>query len=114
MHVLIISQYFPAENIRINDLTISLNNRGHKVSILTGMPNYPGGKMFDGYSWWNNKKELLHGIKIYRVPLFLRRKSKAWQLSLNYLSFVLSSCALGSFFLMGKNGEQVWIFRYRW
>ncbi len=110
MHVLIVSQYFSPENFRINDLALSLRKRGHEVSVLTGMPNYPGGKIFDGYSWLNNKKEMFHGISIYRVPLFLRRKSKAWQLVLNYLSFVLSSCALGPFFLRGKKIDVVYVY----
>ncbi len=110
MHVLIVSQYFFPENFRINDLALSLKERGHDVSVLTGMPNYPGGKIFDGYSWPPKKDEHFQGVMLHRTPLFLRRKSKAWQLSLNYLSFVLSSCIFGPIFLKKKNIDVVFVY----
>ena len=43
MRVLIISQYFWPENFRVNELSEELNKLGHKVTILTGYPNYPSG-----------------------------------------------------------------------
>jgi len=112
VNILIVSQYFWPENFRINDLAIGLKMRGHGVTVLTGIPNYPAGKLFDGYSWWHKKREELHGIKIYRVPLFLRRESKGWQLSINYLSFLLSSCVLGPFFLRHKEFDMIFATNY--
>ena len=50
MRVLVLSQYFYPENFRINDLSIALRERGFEVTVLSGMPNYPGGKLFDNYS----------------------------------------------------------------
>ena len=44
MKILIVSQYFWPENFRINDLSSELSKRGHKVTILTGKPNYPEGR----------------------------------------------------------------------
>ncbi len=41
MRILIISQYFWPENFRINDLIFALKDRGHEVTVLTGMLNYP-------------------------------------------------------------------------
>lgn len=110
MHVLIISQYFFPENFRINDLALSLKKRGYDVSVLTGMPNYPGGKLYDGYSWFDKRKDVFQGIRLYRVPLFLRRKSKAWQLSLNYLSFVFSACVFGSFLLRREKIDIIFVY----
>ena len=54
MKILIISQYFYPENFRINDLAVELKKRGHIITILTGLPNYPKGEYFEGYS---NKKK---------------------------------------------------------
>jgi len=46
---LIVTQYFWPENFRINDLALGMKQRGHRVTVLTGMPNYPAGEFFDGY-----------------------------------------------------------------
>ena len=95
MRVLIVTQYFWPEQFRVNDLALLLKDRGHEVTILTGMPNYPVGTMFDGYSWWGKRRDEFKGIRIFRAPIFLRRHGLGWQLALNYLSFVISSSLLG-------------------
>jgi len=112
MNILIVSQYFYPENFRINDLAIKLQRKGHQVSVLTGMPNYPKGKIYEGYSWWKCRKQIENDLTIYRVPLFLRRKSKGWQLAINYLSFVISACLIGSVLLRGKQFEVVFSTNY--
>lgn len=55
MHILIVSQYFWPENFRINDLALGLQERGHQVTVLTGIPNYPNGSVFDGYGYFNKQ-----------------------------------------------------------
>ena len=59
LNILIISQYFWPENFRINQLSIELRKRGHKVTVLTGIPNYPDGKVYSSYL--ENKDLLLMG-----------------------------------------------------
>ena len=46
MHILIVTQYFWPENFRINDLAMGFFERGRKVTVLTGIPNYPDGRFF--------------------------------------------------------------------
>lgn len=87
MRILVISQYFWPENFRINDLTLGLKERGHNVTVLTGRPNYPGGSFYEGYNFFNKRKEDFHGIKVIRSSLFPRGKSGGIRLFLNYLSF---------------------------
>lgn len=87
MKVLIVSQYFYPENFRINDVALGLKERGFEVSILTGKPNYPSGKYFEGYSWSSKRYEIWNGIKIYRTNLLLRGNGSAINLFLNYFSF---------------------------
>ena len=86
MNILIISQYFWPENFKINDVAKGLIARGHNVSVLTGLPNYPKGKFFDGYSFPKNKKENYEGITIYRSPVIPRGNGSSVRLFLNYLS----------------------------
>lgn len=102
MRLLIISQYFWPESFRINDLATDLKRRGHEVTVLTGLPNYPGGQTYDGYRWPARRSEKYQGIKVVRVPLFARRNGRHWQLALNYLSFVTSACLLGPFLCRGQ------------
>ncbi|UUX35246.1 glycosyltransferase family 4 protein [Fundicoccus culcitae] len=87
-HILVYSQYFYPEQFRINDICIELIKLGYKVSVVTGIPNYPQGKFYDGYNWKKNRFEQWNGIDIYRIPIIPRGK-KSIGLVLNYASFVL-------------------------
>lgn len=92
MKILIITQYFWPENFRVNDLSLSLKKKGHTVSVLTGIPNYPKGKYFNNYGIFNFRDEFWNGIKIYRSFLFPRLNGNKFFLALNYLSFAVFSC----------------------
>ncbi|HEL9643549.1 TPA: glycosyltransferase family 4 protein [Streptococcus suis] len=87
-HILVVSQYFYPEQFRINDICTKLVERGYKVTVLTGIPNYPSGSYYDGYHFFS-RREFFNGIEILRIPLIPRGKSKVG-LILNYFSFVLS------------------------
>ena len=88
MKILIISQYFYPENFKINDIAISLVQKGHEVEVLTGTPNYPFGDFYNGFKFWSNNDGFYEGIKIHRAKLIPRKKGGKIMLSLNYLSFV--------------------------
>lgn len=102
MKVLIVSQYFWPENFRINDLAAGLVERGHAVTVLTGIPNYPAGKFFSGYSWLKKTEEEYQGVRIRRVPLLPRGNGSGMRLACNYLSFAFSACLLAPFRCRGK------------
>lgn len=90
MKILIISQYFYPENFRINDLALELKNRGHKITVLTGLPNYPKGEYFDEYDDKKNCDEIWNDIPIYRCKL-RPRKTGSINLIRNYVSFVVEA-----------------------
>jgi colanic acid biosynthesis glycosyl transferase WcaI len=94
MRLLIVSQYFWPENFRINDLASELVSRGHEVTVLTGLPNYPSGKIFEEYLADSAKFSNYKEVRIFRVPL-LPRGNCTMGLLLNYLSFSISACVLG-------------------
>ena len=52
MHVLVITQYYAPESFRINEVVASLRQAGCAVTVLTGQPNYPDGRIFPGYRAW--------------------------------------------------------------
>ena len=87
MNILIVSQYFYPENFRINDLAVELKKRGHHITVLTGIPNYPQGEFYKGYSTKKRRGEEYKGIKVLRAWMLPRHKG-AFFLLLNYISFV--------------------------
>lgn len=89
MRVLIVSQFFWPENFKINDVAKGLKERGHEVSVLTGIPNYPKGKFYKGYSFFKMKQEDYEGITIYRSSVIPRGSGSSIKLFLNYFSLAL-------------------------
>jgi glycosyltransferase involved in cell wall biosynthesis len=107
--ILIVTQYFWPENFRINDLTQELVQRGHSVTVLTGIPNYPAGKVFEAYR--QNPKTFGHygGAAVWRVPMLARGQGSV-RLFLNYLSFVVGGCLCGPWRLRGQQADVVFVF----
>lgn len=102
MRILIVSQYFWPESFRINDLAIGLVEKGHEVTVLTGIPNYPFGKFYKGYGLFNNLRQDYFGAKVIRIPVIPRARGGILRLVLNYLSFTFSSAFLSLFLCRGK------------
>lgn len=94
-HILLISQYFHPETFRVNDMACEWVKRGYKVTVLTGIPNYPMGKYFEGYDKKHRTRENWNGVNIIRIPLVARGNSgnkliNAAGMAANYFSFVRS------------------------
>ena len=87
--LLVLSQYFYPEQFRINDMCTEWVKMGYKVTVLTGIPNYPQGKFFEGYGLFKKRRESWNGMDIVRIPL-VARGSSALGMVLNYFSFVVS------------------------
>lgn len=94
MKILILTQYFWPENFRINDLAEGLRQRGHRVTVYTGLPNYPRGRFFEGYSLFGPYAENHQGVTVMRVPLLPRGRGGGLRLMLNYGSHALMASLL--------------------
>ncbi len=70
---------------------------GHQVEILTGFPNYPGGKVYDGYRIKFCQREIISGIPIIRVAIYPSHDKSVIKRVLNYLSFAVSATIIGIF-----------------
>lgn len=108
MRILVITQYFYPENLRINDLCKSLTDRGHDITVLTGKPNYPHGSFFNGYSLFKRSNEKIDNINVYRANLIPRGSGNGFMLFLNYMSFLF----FGFFKLFSIKGKYDRIFIY--
>ncbi|EIC29685.1 MULTISPECIES: glycosyltransferase family 4 protein [Methylomicrobium] len=111
MKILLVSQYFFPEAFIVNDLVRRLNDLGHQVTVLTGKPNYPQGKIYDGYRLGGIQRErYAEAVEVIRVPLLPRGKGGGLRLAANYLSFVLSGLVLAPRLLRGRPFDAILVF----
>lgn len=89
--ILIVCQHFWPESFRINDIAEYLLEQGYEIDVLCGRPNYPTGKLADGYTLWNRRKETHKGATIYRSFEIPRGNNSNGRIFLNYISFPISS-----------------------
>ena len=89
MKILVVSQHFYPESFRINDICFSLAARGHDVTVLTGLPNYPEGRVFDGYRHGENRDQVVNGVHIIRCHLVGRGRNIIG-FGINYAWFAIS------------------------
>lgn len=97
MKILVISQYYPPENVPIPAAVPRfLSEHGHSVKVLTGFPNYPEGRVFPGFHQRWRCHERLGGIDVLRVPMFTDHSHRAAARFLNYIAFGLSAATARS------------------
>jgi glycosyltransferase involved in cell wall biosynthesis len=102
MKILVVCQYFWPEPFRILDVCLGLSEKGHEVTVLTGVPNYPEGHFHKGYGIFKPLREQYRGIEIIRIPLIPRRSGSGIQLALNYLSFAVNAVIMAPFLCRDK------------
>ena len=90
MNILIFCQYYYPEQFLINEIAESLVTMGNKVTVLTGLPNYPEGRIKEEYKYGKKRDELINGVHVIRCSIIPRGKSKI-KLILNYLSYMINA-----------------------
>lgn len=94
MRFLILSQYFPPEigasQVRLAAVATELCRLGHQVEVVTGLPNYPTGRIFPDYRGRVHMRENWNGIPVHRVWLYPATGAGLRRM-LNYGSFVTTS-----------------------
>src|SRR5882762_76191 len=87
---LVLTQYFPPENgapqVRLAAFARVLRKLGHEVEVATAMPNYPTGRIFEGYRGALYRRDDWDGIPVHRVWLYAAMGAGLKRL-LNYASF---------------------------
>ncbi len=98
LKILIVTQWFdPEPTFKGLLFAKTLVDNGHQVEVITGFPNYPGGKVYDGYKINAYQKELIDGVVVHRVPLYPSHDGSAFKRIFNYISFAASSLLCGLF-----------------
>lgn len=100
MKILFLTQYCPPEvgapQNRIFEFAKQLKKFGHEVTILTAMPNYPRGEIFEEYRGKKIVKETIDGIDIVRTGIYATKSKDFVKRLRNYLSFTWSSVFSGA------------------
>jgi glycosyltransferase involved in cell wall biosynthesis len=109
MRILVVSQYFWPENFRVNDLVAEFVRRGHEVTILTGLPNYPDGEVYADFRAEPGRYSEFAGAPVIRVPMLARGQGGA-RLAANYASFALSASLVGAWRLRGRAFDVIFVF----
>ena len=96
--VLLLTQWFdPEPTFKGIVFARELVRQGFEVEVLTGFPNYPGGKVYAGYRIKLLQREVIDGVQVTRVPLYPNHDQSAIKRVLNYASFAASSLFYGLF-----------------
>lgn len=96
MRVLLLSQFFdPEPTLKGLAFAKALREQGHDVQVLTGFPNYPGGKIYPGYRLAPYRKEVVDGVTIHRVALYPSHDRSSIRRVLNYASFGMMASVVG-------------------
>ncbi|WP_223840706.1 MULTISPECIES: glycosyltransferase family 4 protein [Pseudomonas] len=109
LKVLVVTQYFWPENMRINNMVEGFVAKGHEVTVLTGQPNYPEGQVYSDYLRDPAQFSRYKGARIIRVPM-LARGSHSITLALNYLSFFTSASTFGCYKLRGQSFDSIFVY----
>lgn len=91
MKLLIVTSHFYPENFKCNDMAFELQRRGHNVTVLAPIPDYPLGKYYDGYGVFKKRKETINGVRVIRTFVTPRRGATPMWLALNYFTHTLFS-----------------------
>jgi len=109
MRILFLKQGFqPLPAFKGLTFAKALQERGHEVEVITGFPNYPGGKYYQGYHVRPYKKEVMDGITVHRMIHFPSHDKSAFHRIITYLSFSLSCCLLGPWLV--KKPDLVYVY----
>lgn len=108
MKILVVCQYYYPEPFRIHEVCEELCNRGHEVTVLTGLPNYPMGVIPEEYKDGKHRDEVVNGVHIIRVNEIPRSAGKVG-LAKNYVSFAFFGCLKA--LMMKKDFDVIFVYQ---
>lgn len=108
VEILLLTQYYsPEEAMLPVDLARGLSERGHRVKVLTGYPNYPYGRLFDGYKQRWRGRESDGRVDVLRVPLYIDHSPSMIRRAFNYLTFGFSAATVGGF---ARSADVIYVY----
>ena len=100
--ILVYTNHFDPEHFKINEVVNWLLNSGAHVHVITGLPNYPEGKIYSGYGIFKKSYEKKQKLTVRRLPLITRGRASKFRLSINYLSYFISTIFYTIYLILSK------------
>lgn len=101
MHILMVTNYFEpdqgAASIILSRLARKMQQRGHQVTVLTSLPNYPHGRILDGYRGKFVVVEERDGIRVIQTWLWATPSPKISRKFISQITFMLTAILRGLF-----------------
>lgn len=98
MRILLQTQLFDPENaIKGLSFAKALVLAGHEVEVVTTFPNYPGGKLFPGYRMRLLQRDVIDGVAVTRVPMYISHGHSSLKRLLGYATFSAAAFFYGAF-----------------
>lgn len=101
MKILFLADNFPPEvnapASRTHDHLKEWKKAGHDVTVITCAPNFPKGKVYDGYKNKLYQTEVMDGINVIRVWSYIAENKGFFRRTLDYISFSVTSFLVGLF-----------------
>ena len=86
----------------------AISDAGFELEVITGFPNYPGGKLYPGYRIKLIEKEIIETVKVNRLALYPSHDKNPFSRALNYLSFFVTAFVF--LWLKSKKGDKVYVY----
>jgi len=99
IRILFVTHYFPPEGnapaARVHEMAKRWVKAGHEVTVITGVPNHPAGRVYEGYRNRLLEREMVDGIRVWRVWTFVAANRGMWRRGLNFASFMVTASLAG-------------------
>jgi glycosyltransferase involved in cell wall biosynthesis len=108
MRIVVVSQYYLPEDAHlVAELAESLAERGHSIVVVTAYPNYPAGRLYDGYRQAWRRVESHDGVTVRRVPIVISHSRNPLGRIVNYVSYGVSTLLASG---VAKRADVVYVY----
>ena len=109
MKICVYTNHFYPEDFKVNDIAFELAKRGHEITVITALPDYPNRKKFRDYTLFKRSIETTKGVRIYRLPAIQRGSGKKIYLILIYLLYFVSVYVFAFFFRYKHKFDAIFV-----
>lgn len=109
MRLLIVTPHFYPENFKVNDIAFEMARRGHEVSVMTAIPDYPDGRFLGSCGVFRKRKETVRGVTVHRSLIVPRHSGTAFWLALNYISYTLFATFKAVWFGLTRKYDAIFV-----
>jgi len=101
MRILFLTENFPPETnaaaTRVYERALYWLKAGHQVTVITCAPNFPHGRLFEGYENRWHQVENMDGLRVVRVKTYIAANRGTVRRSLDFVSFMVTAFSAGLF-----------------